>query len=49
LHIQSFGHVLADQHLLLAGVLQVVRFDDPFDALEMRRKALAGPGHPLLR
>lgn len=41
-HIQALRHVLADQHLLLAGMLsQLFRLNDGFDPFQMGRKALA--------
>ncbi|MGY3347159.1 hypothetical protein ACVI1I_006251 [Bradyrhizobium sp. USDA 4459] len=41
-HIKTLRHVLADQHLLLAGMLsQLFRLNDGFDPFQMGRKALA--------
>lgn len=41
-HIQTLRHVLADQHLLLTGMLsQLFRLNDSFDPFQMGRKALA--------
>ncbi len=43
-HIKPLRHVLADQHLLLAGMLrQLLRLDDHFNPLQMRCEALAWP------
>lgn len=43
-HIKPLRHVLADQHLLLAGMLrQLLRLDHHFDPLQMRCEALAWP------
>ena len=41
-HIRTLRHVLADQHLLLAGMLsQLFRLNDSFDPFQMGCKALA--------
>src|SRR5690606_24212349 len=43
-HIQPLRDVLADQHLLLAGMLRpILRLDDHFNPLQMRCEALARP------